>query len=57
MEPVGGVAGIAFDQMEQGVDPASHGGVDVLGDGVGGFPLAVFAEPESLEFGAQGAGQ
>lgn len=49
MEPVGSIASISFDEVQEGVNPGSGGRVEVLGDVMGGFPLVIFAEPQSLE--------
>jgi hypothetical protein len=52
-EPVGGVAGIAFDEVKESMDPGSVTGVDILSDFVGGVPVAAAGMPEGGEEGRE----
>ena len=54
--PVVGVEGVAFLAVEIGVDAGAVGGVDVLGEGVGGGPVAMSVVPQGVEERWEGGG-
>jgi hypothetical protein len=47
-EPVAGIADIALDEVEEGVDPGAVAGVDVLGNVMSAIPVALFGVPKRL---------
>lgn len=56
-EPVAGIASVAFDEVEQGVQPGSSEAGDFLGDVMGLFPTVGFDEPEGLGLRGQAGGR
>jgi hypothetical protein len=54
--PVVGVEGVAFLAVEVRVNASAVGGVDVLGESVGGGPVAVGVVPEGLQERWEGGG-
>ncbi len=45
-EPIVGIADIAFDEVQQTVNPGAVAGVDVLRDVMGVLPIAFFGVPQ-----------
>ncbi len=56
-EPIAGVAQVAFDEMEQRMEPGADRSLDVLGDIVRRLPVALLDEPERLRLARQAAGR
>ena len=56
-KPVVGVAGVSFDKVEQGMQPGTGAGFNVLCNVVRFFPPAGFDQPEGLRFQGQARGR
>ena len=56
-EPVVGVAGVAFDEVEEGVEPGAGAAGEVLGDLVGFVPAPGLDEPEGGGFWGEAWGR